>query len=112
MKSDRQATEAAQFLDPRSYVTKDQREVLYGRDWKARKRELLERCKGRCEADCRWRDHNVQRCRSEAADPHHKIRRSVSRDDRLSNLLALCRFHHNLLDERRIRSDRAERRTA
>jgi hypothetical protein len=100
MKADRQATAARHFKDPGSFVFKDGRERLAGKDWEARKLELWERCRGFCE----WQnEYQAWACAHPAADPHHKIRRSVSRDDRLDNLLALCRFHHNLLDERKPR---------
>jgi hypothetical protein len=108
LKRDVQATEAARFEDPRSYIAKDGREVLYGLDWKERKHQLWVRCYGVCEYG---RVRSVKNsaitlrvgCTREAQDPHHLIRRSESRDDRLANLQALCRFHHDLLDERKPR---------
>jgi len=84
----------------------DGSEVLYEEDWKARVEDLRFRSHGQCE----WENADKTRCGSEAADPHHIIRRSVKRDDRLQNLQALCRYHHDLLDERKVRSDRKERR--
>lgn len=114
MKRDVELTAARHFLDPKSYVTPDKREICFGRDWLARKAELLARSGGRCEyveqVGGILAGPMMQRCTAEAADPHHKIRRSVARDDRLANLLALCRMHHNLLDKRKVRSDKAERR--
>jgi len=95
IKKDRQATIAKQYLDERSYVCLDGKEVLYGEDWKTRKFDLWQRCNGRCEY--------YIRCNAEAADPHHIIPRSKGRDDRLSNLQALCRYHHNLMDRRQVR---------
>lgn len=89
---------------------KDGRERLVGLDWRNRVKELWERCGGKCEW-IDWPSLNVQRlCCREAQDPHHIVKRSVLRDDRLSNLQALCRYHHDLLDNRKIRSDKAERR--
>ena len=82
-----------QYLDPRSYMDKLGREVLFGEDWAARKFDLWQRANGKCEY--------FVRCTSEAQDPHHIIPRSKGRDDRLSNLQALCRYHHNLMDKRR-----------
>lgn len=98
MKADLQATEAMGFKDERSYLAPDSRQVLYGKDWEARKLQLWERCGGRCEEE-----GVLERCKNEAADPHHVIPRSKGRDDRIENLLALCRFHHNLLDKRQPR---------
>jgi hypothetical protein len=98
------------YTDPGSVVWADGREWLRNADWRRRVDELRERSGGFCE----WRytmmsaNDPVERCSSEAADPHHIIKRSVLRDDRLSNLQALCRYHHDLLDNRKIRSDRAE----
>ncbi len=92
-KADRAATEAKRFKDPKSHVTKDGREVLHGDDWDDRKFELLQRSRGQCEY--RW---NSIRCRRDANDPHHMVLRSVERDDRLANLLAVCRTHHYALD--------------
>jgi hypothetical protein len=98
---DREATAAKRFEDDRSKVLKDGREICYGEDWEQRKSELWERCGGRCEA---WREIigiKPERCTAEAEDPHHLVKRSICRDDRLSALQALCRFHHDLLDERK-----------
>ena len=102
MKKDAQLTELAGFADRRSYVAPDGREVLYGIDWLGRKLQLLERCGGRCEqiVSSEGKFGPELRCRADAADPHHIIKRSVQRDDRLANLLALCRLHHNFLDRR------------
>lgn len=96
-----------QFLDPRSYVTPDGREVLKGEDWDARVEDLRLRSGGYCENTGHVPGY---RCMALAQDPHHVVRRSVKRDDRLANLQALCRFHHDLLDPRKIRSDKKERR--
>ena len=112
MRRDKQATEAARFEDPRSFVWKDGREQLVGLDWKMRKEELRQRAwdLGLDEVRCEYRNSDGVRCRSEAADPHHVSPRRDGRDDRLTNLQALCRYHHDLMDERKIRSDRKERR--
>lgn len=104
MKRDVQETAARHFISPKSYVTKDGREVLYEEDWELRKGELWERSGGKCEfTELQVGPDLYMGCRSEAADPHHIVRRSVKRDDRLSNLQALCRFHHDLLDKRKVR---------
>ena len=109
IKADKQLTAAAGFADPRSYVAADGRECTYGDDWMERKKQLLARCGGRCEAELAIIGIPPERCTAEAADPHHIIRRSVKRDDRLANLLALCRWHHDLLDVRKPRWSRAGR---
>jgi len=102
MKRDVQATEAKHFFSPKSYVAKDGREVLFGLDWKQRVGELHERSGGRCEGEIEvevWDSHLQHayssgfaqvRCTREAAHPHHRIKRSKSRDDRMKNLIALC----------------------
>lgn len=96
---DKEATEARRFEHAKSKVMKDGREILCGQDWKDRVEELRQRSGGRCEQQIKG--VIATRCRSEAADPHHIVRRSKLRDDRLSNLQALCRLHHDLLDERK-----------
>lgn len=113
-KADRQATEARNFVERKSYVAADGREVLYGLDWKRRVKELRERCGGRCEfVNGHVEDGNEEvigifRCVREAADPHHIKLRSRGRDDRLSNLLAVCRHHHQILDAQQ-RKERCKR---
>lgn len=96
MKRDRQATEAANFIDPRSYVGPDGREVLYREDWDIRKAELWQRAGARCEQIL----EDGTRCRRMGRDPDHKIKRrtkgSNTRDDRLSNLQLLCGRCHEL----------------
>ena len=110
MRKDKQATMDKQYLDPGSYVTPDGREILKGEDWKARVEDLRLRCGGQCEAQMFSEYHEFSwRCTSRAQDPHHIIRRSVKRDDRLANLQALCRFHHDLLDRRKPRWGKKEK---
>lgn len=96
------------YRDKDSIVWADGREKLKGYDWVKRVKELRKRSGGRCEFIIE--DTPPRRCTMVAVDPHHQIKRSVLRDDRIENLLHVCRFHHRLLDERKIRSDRAERR--
>jgi hypothetical protein len=110
-KADRQLTEQRQFAERKSYVCKDGREVLYGLDWKRRVKELAKRCGGRCEYEmCPSgpSDAPMERCLREAADPHHIKLRSRGRDDRMSNLLAVCRHHHQILDAQQ-RKERCKR---
>lgn len=101
MKRDPDKTTAAGFENKKSFVRSDGSEVLYGNDWTLRKAQLWRRCGGRCEQ--RGFLNGPWRCAEQADDPHHIVRRSVKRDDRLQGLLALCRFHHGLLDPRKLR---------
>ena len=97
----------------KSKVYFDGREVLKGEDWKNRKLELWIRGNGRCEriiGECVNYDKGYPylngqevRCSSEMHDPHHIVKRSKKRDDRIENLIGLCRMHHDLLDERKPR---------
>jgi hypothetical protein len=102
MKSDRQATEARNFKNPKSYVAPDGREVLRGEDWKDRKLELWERCSGRCEFH--YMDGN--RCSQEGQIPAHVIPRHPKRDDRLSNLMCYCIPHDRLTEKQSWRRTR------
>jgi hypothetical protein len=106
MKRDIYATAVARFEDARSFVFKDGREQLCGYDWKMRKLELFKRCEGRCE----YIRPNGFRCLCDADDPHHLTPRRIARDDRLENLIGICRVCHSELDKRKIRSDKKERR--
>lgn len=106
-KRDLEATAARGFKDKRSYVDKHGRHVLFGEDWKLQKAHLWARCGGRCEQEvCPGgpSDAPMNRCRRPADDPHHIIPRSKGRDDRLGNLLAVCRRHHELLDWKHLKS--------
>jgi hypothetical protein len=108
MKADKELTLAAGFEDFRSYIAPDGRQILYGADWLARKKALWERCGGRCEAILEIIGVTPWRCQREAQEPHHVVRRSVKRDDRLLNLQALCHEHHSMLDERKPRWSKHE----
>ena len=94
------------YSDPKSIVWADGREVLRGKDWTHRVFELMQRAGNRCQ----WAESAGGRCPKDADDPHHVKQRSKGRDDRLENLLALCREHHIAIDPRKVRSDRKERR--
>lgn len=99
------------YKDINSFVRLDGSEVLYGADWRKRKEELWERSGGRCESEepwtvWPWGAPALERCTSEADDPHHVRARREQRDDRLSNLQALCRYHHRKLDKRVVRLGR------
>ena len=94
MKADRQLTEQRQFVERKSYVAADGREVLYKLDWKRRVKQLQDRCGGRCEHIFKTAAGEEMRCSRAAAHAHHVVKRSKGRDDRISNLVALCIFHH------------------
>lgn len=96
------------YRDPKTIVWSDGREWLRGRDWTHRVLELMQRANERCEYVI-TASFQPRRCSNPADDPHHVVKRSVLRDDRLSNLQALCRYHHDLLDPRKVRSDKKER---
>jgi len=104
---DNEAKKRLGYTDPRSKVRPDGSEILYGKDWSRRKQELWDRAQGRCEQFVPVNFGQVtireEQCRSEAHDPHHLIKRSKKRDDRLANLRALCRLHHDLLDSRKVK---------
>ena len=94
------------YVEPGSFVRRDGSEKLVGRDWTNRVLELWQRSGGRCEA-MRMPGSDL-RCFSGARDPHHVIKRSIRRDDRLSNLQHLCRPHHDLLDPRKVKSGKVD----
>jgi len=102
MKADRQRTEARKLVEKGSYVCKDGREVLKGLDWKRRVKELAMRSKGRCEnilgAGMEDGVIRLYPCGKEAVHPHHVVLRSIARDDRMENLLAVCFDCHRKLD--------------
>ena len=107
------------YTDPKSYVRNDGSEVLHRKDWQFRVAELWQRCRGVCEQSCAEILYQNAagvisrevRCRVPAQEPHHIIRRSKARDDRLQNLQALCHFHHSLLDRRKPRWTKRELKT-
>ena len=78
------------------------RERLVGKDWIKRKKEVWVRGGGQCEQVVEIRiPGGLVRCRSEMHDPHHLVKRSEKRDDRLDRLIGLCRLHHDLAHEKR-----------
>ena len=85
------------YTDPSSYVRRDGSEVLKGADWRRRVEELRERSAGRCEHEEATPDNPrvMHRCTMMARDPDHTVKRSLKRDDRLSNLKHLCAGHHS-----------------
>jgi hypothetical protein len=95
------------YTNDKSIVWMDGREKLYGEDWTKRKEELFNACGGRCQQIDPCPSFGVvdKRCTTWFAnikqmDAHHVQKRSKNRDDRMRNLLALCRYHHRKLDPR------------
>lgn len=109
-KADVQATAERKFVERKSHVTKDGRWVLHGLDWKRQVEKLRKRCGGRCEYMIEHPSDAMPsiRCAREAADPHHIKLRSRGRDDRVTNLMAVCRHHHRVLDAEQ-RKERCKR---
>jgi hypothetical protein len=107
------------YKDAKSRVYIGGRERLVGKDWIKRKKQLAERSGGRCErlfkANWGWTGLPNRRCGNQADDAHHIHLRSKERDDRLSNLLHVCRFpcHADLTKQQReaVRTVRRERVT-
>lgn len=86
----------------KSKVFFDGREKLEGKDWVKRKKELWLRADGKCEYMLQMLGYYMVKCLATADDPHHIVKRSKQRDDRLKNLQALCRYHHRLIDKRKV----------
>lgn len=98
------------YRDPKTIVWVDGRERLEGYDWTKRVREVKRIAGGQCERLSRLGHPHALGCRDIGQDAHHIEKRSILRDDRASNLAWLSRACHNAEDNRKIRSDRAERR--
>jgi len=105
------ATTDRHFVDAESRVMLDGRELLFGKDWDARKEELAQRSRGFCEA----KDQPLPEgkyCLGLGQHPHHVIPRSEKRDDRLSNLLHVCAEHHRSFHpEKQTRFTQKEKQT-
>jgi hypothetical protein len=95
------------YTNSSSYVRRDGSEKLVGEDWKRRTEELRQRSGGLCEIVIGEGAGKAipgivgTACVNAARDPHHVIRRSVRRDDRLTNLIDICGPHHDMLDPRK-----------
>lgn len=98
------------YRDKNTIVWANGRERLEGRDWRKRKKELAERSRGRCERVSILGKPHETLCYGRGDEPHHIQKRSVLRDDRLSNLAHLSHACHLAEDDRKIRSDKKERR--
>jgi len=80
-------------------IQPDGRERCTGYQWKKRVRELKARAQGWCEAEALIPGH-ARHFIGEDGDPHHKNLRSLSRDDRLTNLYWICHEAHMQLHGR------------
>lgn len=99
---DRETKRERGYVERYSLVRFDGSETLVGKDWKRRKVELAARSRGICE----YINSEGQRCRTPGEDAHHVKPRSKGRDDRLENLAHLCRFHHDLVDWKKLKWSR------
>jgi hypothetical protein len=87
------------LTDSRSRVMLDGREILYGLDYTRRLREVQTRSGYKCEAptySLLLRDAGKPpfRCGAPSCGhPHHIVKRSKGRDDRLENLMDVCSYH-------------------
>jgi hypothetical protein len=89
-------------------ILPDQREICTGYQWEKRKRELRERAVGFCEAGQIIPGHESHFIGS-FGDAHHIVKRSKARDDRLQNLLWICRAAHIEIDNRKVQWTKKER---
>jgi hypothetical protein len=82
-------------------VLPDGREIAKGYQWTKRVKELRKRAGGCCEA---WRilPGHASHFIGANGDPHHIVKRSISRDDRLENLLWICRQAHWEIHQKRL----------
>ncbi len=85
---DRERTEAASFLDERSYWTNDGHEFLFGQDVRNRRQEVYDRDRGVCRG-CRkpvgWSWGHM----------HHILHRGKGGSDDLENLAWSCAGCHS-----------------
>jgi hypothetical protein len=105
---DKEATVAAGFTDPRSYIRQG-KTYLFGADMHALRQRVFDRSRGYCE----MRSQGVG-CQSritwETMELHHQPTRAQGGDDSEGATKASCRRCHSAFHARNIRSDKAERR--
>jgi hypothetical protein len=108
---DREATAAAGFLDPRSYIRKGKR-FVFGEDMKALRIYVFTRSHGFCEQKLRGVLHG--RCQRniswETMELDHQPSLAQGGDDSPEGTVASCRRCHVARHGRVIRSDRKEHR--
>jgi 5-methylcytosine-specific restriction endonuclease McrA len=99
IRRDLEATAKAKFFNGRSYIRPDGRQHLFGIDMELRRKQVWERCKGRCEI-----------CHNQVAEDygelHHDKPRSRGGDDSAKNLLFICKPCHRAKHNREPRLKR------
>ena len=95
-KRDPLETENRHFLDPRSFISNDGREFLYGEDVSVRRHEVFERSGGFCEEPgCnRQIDEFLPAEHPNALHVHHIKHRSKGGAENMANLQAACTRCH------------------
>lgn len=96
---DEAATEAAGFIDPRSYIRLDGKRFLFGYDIQKLRLDVFERDGWRCCGDV-----DGERCDREVnaflGELHHIVHRGKGGDDSMSNVCTLCQECHRKLHPR------------
>lgn len=98
---DREATAAAGFLDPRSYIKRGRdgvdRTFLFGEDMTALRRKVFERCRNHCEMPVNGYSTGI-RCNRNidwaTSEMHHSPSLFQGGDDSLEGVLMICRRCH------------------
>jgi 5-methylcytosine-specific restriction endonuclease McrA len=95
-KKDSLATLSRCFLDPRSFMSKDGREFLYGEDMSVRRHEVFERSGGFCEEPGCSRQifEDLTSDHPNALHVHHIKFRSKGGAENMKNLQATCTRCH------------------
>jgi HNH endonuclease len=86
-KVDETASEARNFLDKRSAITPDGKELLYGEDMGKRRREVFVRDCGECEYCGNYSAYDD-------GEVHHLISRGKGGTDDIDNLVWICKGCH------------------
>jgi hypothetical protein len=96
-KRDPLGTMRRNFLDPRSFMSRDGREFLYGEDASLRRHEVFERSGGFCEEPgCnREIDEHLPSAHPNSFHCHHVKHRSKGGAENLNNLQAACKRCHD-----------------
>lgn len=97
---DRERTAGARFQDKRSYWTNDGHEFLFGEDVRARREEVYERDKGRCQEHIRQGRFLGCHVSWHQAHMHHIQGGLVGRCSCMHNLEILCGECHRAIHPR------------